>query len=115
MHELSLVQGLLSQLERLATENKADRVLKVRVEIGHRSGIIIDSFKFGFEVLAVEHELCREAELEVVTPAPVYRCSNCGALLESHVHVWPVCTKCGRDHVFPEGGEQLILLQVEMV
>ncbi|MFO7761163.1 MAG: hydrogenase maturation nickel metallochaperone HypA [Thermodesulfobacteriota bacterium] len=115
MHELSLVQGLLDQLERLVTENKAGKVLKVRVEIGPRSGIVIDSFKFGFEVLAAEHVLCREAELEVVSPTPVYRCSGCGALLESHVDAWPVCSSCGRDHAFPEGGEQLVLLQVEMV
>ncbi len=116
MHELSLVQGLLRQLERLAVENEAGRVLKVKVEIGPRSGIVIDSFRFGFEVLAAEHELCRQAELEVVSPEQNSRCSDCGFLAEGQVPALSaVCPECGTGGMMPEGGDQLVLLQVEMV
>lgn len=115
MHELSLVQGLLKQLERLVEENKAGEVLKVRVEIGPRSGIVIDSFRFGFEILAAEHKLCRQAELEVITPEPVCRCCNCGVLIEGNDYgLVETCTECGSGNLFPEGGDQLILQQVEM-
>lgn len=114
MHELSLVQGLLGQLEKLAEENGAGKALKVKVEIGPRSGIVIDSFKFGFEVLAGESELCREAELEIISPDHTYRCSGCDALLESKTAVAPACPRCGEEKMFPEGGDQLILQQVEM-
>jgi Zn finger protein HypA/HybF involved in hydrogenase expression len=63
MHELSLAQALLSQLEQLATDNNASTVLIVRVDIGKDAGIVIDSFTFGFDAIKTEVALTKQAEL----------------------------------------------------
>lgn len=68
MHEFSLAQGLMQQLEDLAQQHGAYKICTVRVDIGTRSGIIVDSFSFGFEVLAKENTLTTKAALEISEP-----------------------------------------------
>lgn len=68
MHEFSLAQGLTRQLVELAGRHEAEKICTVRVAIGTRSGIVVDSFCFGFEVLAKENTLIREAVLEISEP-----------------------------------------------
>jgi len=68
VHEFSLAQGLLRQLQDLAHEHGAQTICTVSVDIGTRSGIVVDSFAFGFEVLAKEQPLIREAVLEIREP-----------------------------------------------
>ena len=49
MHEISLVQGLLAELALLAEKHESKSISKVRVEVGPLSGIVVDSFQFGFD------------------------------------------------------------------
>ncbi len=65
MHELSLAQGLISQLIDLAEAHKATRIITVRVNIGTMAGIVIDSFVFGFNAVKTEIDCAREAKLEI--------------------------------------------------
>ena len=51
MHEMSLAQGLIEELSALASKNKALRIVQVRVVLGPFSGVVADSFSFGFNVL----------------------------------------------------------------
>jgi len=67
MHELSLAQGLLDQLVSLAQEHDAETILTVRVEIGDRAGIVIDSFTFGFDAVKTAFQPTRKARLEIKT------------------------------------------------
>ncbi|MEW6288401.1 MAG: hydrogenase maturation nickel metallochaperone HypA [Thermodesulfobacteriota bacterium] len=114
MHEISLVQGLLKQLAELAEQHRSRMISKVRVEIGPLSGIVIDSFQFGFDVLASEQELTSKALLEIVTPPIQYKCCYCGYVCLNYSEVPEACPECGHTLLVPEGGDGLILLQVEM-
>ncbi|MBU0967041.1 MAG: hydrogenase maturation nickel metallochaperone HypA [Proteobacteria bacterium] len=115
MHEISLVQGLLRQLGELAGEHQCQAISKVRVEIGPLSGIVIDSFQFGFDVLSAEQDLTRDALLEIVTPPIQYKCCYCGHVCLSSEGVPDSCPECSHTLLVPEGGDGLILMQVEMV
>jgi len=114
MHEISLVQGLFQQLGDLATENQASKILSVTMEIGPLSGIVADSFRFGFEILAAESELIKDAKLITLTPPARYACTKCGHVVETTDARPDGCPACGDLLLFPEGGDDLILLQVEM-
>ena len=59
MHEFSLAQGLINQLQALAEQHGARKICTVRVTIGSLAGIVADSFAFGFEVLSRETKVCR--------------------------------------------------------
>lgn len=115
MHEISLVQGLFQQLEDLARTNNANKVIKVTMEIGPLSGVVIDSFRFGFEILAKDYQLMQSAELEIDVPTVTYRCTNCSFEQKTTSAERPDgCPQCDELLLIPSGGDDLILKQVEM-
>lgn len=114
MHEISLVQGLLQQLEDLAAENEASKILSLTMEIGPLSGVVVDSFRFGFEILAAESELVKGARLLIETPPARYVCTKCGHAIVTADVKPDGCPVCGDLLLIPEGGDDLILRQVEM-
>ena len=114
MHEISLVEGLIQQLKSLAAENKATKITSVTMEIGPLCGVVLDSFQFGFDVLSADDEMLRGSTLIVRIPEVQYRCSDCGHI---EIVAGPKpdgCPKCGDLLLIPTGGEDLMLLQVEM-
>lgn len=114
MHEISLVQGLLHQLKELAKEHKSSKIISVTMEIGPLSGVVIDSFRFGFDILSVDDDLVRGAKLIVEIPPVTYTCTECGHK-ETTIGKKPdECLKCRELFLIQEGGEELMLRQVEM-
>ncbi len=127
MHEMSLAQSLIEQILALASEHRAQRVDRVVVTLGPFSGVVRDSFEFGFDILKKDHEKVREAVLELETPDPEYVCLDC-----KKVAVIPFpkqsdrlelarcglaakkCPWCGSSRLSPKGGTELILNQLEM-
>lgn len=66
MHEFTLAQGLHNQLLDLAREHQAAKVLKAEVSIGEDAGIVVESFVFGFNVLAEESEVTKGINLLIL-------------------------------------------------
>jgi len=114
MHEISLVQSLFHQLQDLATSNKATKVISVTMEIGPLSGVVVDSFQFGFDILSADDDLVRGAKLNIQIPPVTYTCSTCGHI-ETVTGAKPEqCVQCQELFLIPNGGNDLLLLQVEM-
>ena len=111
MHEFSLAQGLMSQLLQLAEQNNATRIIKVKVTVGRLSGIVVDSFSFGFETLSRETSLTNRAVLEITESEPVLRCLECDFINDPPSSA---CKECNSTRLMTEGGDDLILTQVEM-
>jgi len=127
MHELSLAQSLITQILALAAEHQARKVNRVVVILGPFSGVVRDSFEFGFSILKKEQEPVRDARLELETPDPEYRCLGCDKVagipfsgqsdrLDLACFGLPAkqCPWCGSNRLSPEGGVELILKQLEM-
>ncbi|MDJ0621741.1 MAG: hydrogenase maturation nickel metallochaperone HypA [Desulfocapsaceae bacterium] len=114
MHEISLVQGLFQQLAELARQNNMTKVVTVTMEIGPLSGVVEDSFRFGFDILSKEDELLRDAELIINSTSVIYRCTSCNTAHESGNQRPDCCTQCGDSFLIAEGGDELILQKVEM-
>ena len=114
MHEMSLVQGLIQQLHTVARENGTSRVLKITMAVGPLSGVVIESFRFGFDILSKQDDLIREAELRIEIPEVTYRCSSCGHEQMTSGERPEECLQCQERLLIAEGGQDLILQQVEM-
>jgi hydrogenase nickel insertion protein HypA len=114
MHEISLVQGLIEQLRGLAAENKASKIISVTMEIGPLSGVVVDSFRFGFEILVAEDDLISGAQLIIEIPQVRYTCTGCGKFLVTAGERPDGCPACSELLLIPQGGDDLILRQVEM-
>ncbi len=67
MHEFSLAQGLHNQLLDLAREHQVAKVLKAEVCVGVNAGIVVESFVFGFNVLAEDNQVTQGMNLIIKT------------------------------------------------
>ena len=114
MHEISLVQGLLQQLRELAIANQAGKIIKITMEVGPLSGVVADSFRFGFDILSADDDLVRGAELVMEIPPVSYLCSDCGHVEITAGERPDQCAKCRESFLIPQGGNDLILRQVGM-
>ena len=114
MHEISLVENLVQQLKDLAAENQATKIISVTMEIGPLCGVVVDSFRFGFDIIGAEEAIIRGAKLIVEIPTVRYTCSDCGKVIEIAEARPDCCPVCQETTLFSEGGDDLILRQVEM-
>ena len=127
MHELSLAHSLIEQLLDLAKEHQAERITRVSVTLGPFSGIVRDSFEFGFDNLKKSQNATRDAVLKLETPDPVYLCLDCDKasvipflvpndpMDMKHHSLYPKkCPWCCSNRLSPKDGTELILNQVEM-
>ena len=109
---MSLVQGLLTQLQQLAQEHRKSKVITVSMEIGPFAGVVVDSFQFGFEILAKENALTENTALKIRCPPARYRCFGCGKQIEEQRP--DCCPVCFETLFSSEGSDDVLLLQVEM-
>ena len=78
MHEMSICQGLISQVEKIAREKGARQVHSIFLSIGPLSGVEPELLRRAFEVAQVE-TVARNAKLEMETGSIVVECRSCGA------------------------------------
>ena len=112
MHELAICQALISQVETIARDNHAVRVVSITLGIGQLSGVEERLLKHAYPV-ASAGTVAEGAELIIrSTPVRVH-CSSCGK--ESDVKPNRlVCGHCKNWRTRLISGDELLLMQVEM-
>ncbi len=111
MHELSLAEALVEEIERIAARENALRALRVTLRVGALSGADPEALRFAFPV-AAEGTVAAGAELAIETEPFRVRCAACGAETEAD----PLdvrCPACGATTVEAVGGADLALRAVE--
>ena len=112
MHELSICQALIEQVETVAREQHASQVLLIRLGIGPLSGVEPQLLDQAFYI-ARAGSIAADAELQVTSLPVRVSCTTCGAVSE----VSParlVCTACGDWQTTLLSGDELQLTQVEL-
>jgi hydrogenase nickel incorporation protein HypA/HybF len=113
MHELSIVEALIEQVEReLRRAGQKGRVKRLEVQIGRLSGVHCDSFRFAFELLA-PGTVTDGAELSIAEPGAVSCCRSCGQRREI-VELVLDCPACGSPEISIEEGRDLRLESIEI-
>jgi hydrogenase nickel incorporation protein HypA/HybF len=112
MHELSLAQALVEQVESIRVKEKARTVTAITVNIGALSGVDRSAFEFAFP-LAAEGTAAAGASLAIgETPVEV-TCDACGA--RSHPGLDNLrCVPCGADRVRITGGRDFLIQAVDL-
>jgi hydrogenase nickel incorporation protein HypA/HybF len=113
MHELSLCQGLLRQVEKVAAQHQASGVEKIVLRVGGLSGVEPPLLQRAFEVARMG-TLAERAELVIERGPVVVRCRQCGGSCAVPVNRL-LCTYCGDWRVQVVEGEELLLQSVELV
>jgi hydrogenase nickel incorporation protein HypA/HybF len=112
MHELSLAQGLVEHVERLAKDDHAARVVRLVVLIGRYSGVEREAFEFAFP-FAAEGTLAEGAELAIEERPIVVRCRTCSATSRP-ISTQLICGNCGSTEVELAGGREFMLQSIEL-
>lgn len=112
MHELSVCQGLMRQVQRIAQENNATAVSRILLRIGGLSGIEPPLLMRAFEIARMG-TLAENAELEIEEGPVVVKCQECGGSSVVPVNRL-VCTYCGEWKVNVTQGEEMLLLSLDL-
>lgn len=112
MHELSLCQALIHQVEGIAADHDADRIDKITVRIGPLSGVESRLLWQAYPLASVG-SIAERAEL-VIEQLPIrIRCEQCGAETDAESNRL-VCGACGDWHTQLISGDEMLLASVEL-
>ena len=112
MHELSVCQGLMRQVQQIAYDNQAKAVDLIRLRVGGLSGIEPSLLAHAFEI-ARAGTVAAEAELEIEQGPIVVKCQECGASSVVPANRL-ICEFCGEWRVNVTEGEELMLMSLEI-
>lgn len=110
MHELSICEALIGQVEAVARAEHASAVSDIYVSVGPLSGIEHPLMQNAFP-LAAAGTVASEAELHLETMPVRVRCSACGRESEVAVNRL-VCGHCGEWRTQLVSGDELMLMRV---
>ena len=113
MHELSLCQNIIDQLQDLARQHNARSVSRLEVQVGVLSGVEARLLEQAF-VFAQAGTLAEEAELVTEVVQPRVACLACGAETAASANDLR-CADCGSEVTRLVRGGELILARVELV
>ncbi len=112
MHELSIAQALIEQVEAAATKEHALRVVRVVITVGALSGVDAEALRSLFPLVA-EGTVTADAEL-VIEPVPArVTCRACGEEAPAEGY-FTGCTACGSKDVELSSGRELNIKSVEL-
>ncbi len=112
MHELSICQALLRQVEDIAKRETADRVTKIILRVGPLGGVEPQLLQQAFSFARVG-TLAAEAELSIEEAEILVHCLDCGAEGQALFNRL-LCPVCGSYQTRLLGGDELILASLEL-
>ena len=112
MHELSIAQALVQQVEEALREKSFVRVTAITIAVGTLAGVDAECLRFAFP-LATQGTRVDGAELIVETVPAAVRCRACGKTTSTEVPLF-ACASCGATEVELLSGRDLLLRSVEI-
>lgn len=112
MHELSVAQALVEQVESLIAQHRATGVHRIRVRIGPLAGVVPDLLATAVPLAAAGTPV-ESARLELLDAPVRVRCRSCGTESEARPNNL-LCAACGDWQTTVISGDELILETVEL-
>jgi hydrogenase nickel incorporation protein HypA/HybF len=112
MHELSICQALISQVEKIADDKHANQVTAIHIGMGPLSGVEEQLLKNAYPIASAS-TVADGAELFITSIPVCIRCTKC----EKDSEVKPnrlVCNHCGDWRTRLTSGDELLLMRVEL-
>lgn len=111
MHELSIAQMILHEVEAVAREHPGLRVREVRLRLGALRAIEPASLAYCYSASA-SGTPAEGSTLVVESAPPAARCRACGTRFSVERFVF-ICPSCGGGDCATESGEELLLESIE--
>ena len=112
MHELAVCQGLMHQVNQIASRENAERVTRIRLQIGPLSGVEAQLLRDAFPIAAAG-SVAADAELQIEEQAVRVRCLRCGAETDAKPNRL-ICGQCGDYRTQLLSGDEMLLSSLEL-
>jgi hydrogenase nickel incorporation protein HypA/HybF len=112
MHELSIVANLFEILDEQARENKAKKIITVKLKVGKLSGVVPECLETAFDVYKKE-TIAEGATLKMEEVPLRVKCRRCGAEIVKDDFIF-ICSSCGSRELETLSGTELLLEKIEM-
>ncbi len=110
MHEVSLMMSIIDTALETAEQEKAGRINRIALQIGAKSGVVIDSLEFAFEMVS-KNTIAEQAILEIEAIPLTGECVSCGHQFEAREFL--ICEKCG-NFAKAISGQELNIKSIEV-
>ena len=114
MHELGIVMNVLEQVDAVATENNAEKVLKVTMEVGEVSSIVPELFTDAFNWAKKKTSFLKDAALEMIIIEGRTYCQSCGETYKT-TEYGKKCPHCGSGETYLLTGDQVIIKDIAVL
>jgi len=112
MHELSIIASLFEILEAKAQEQKAAKVVLVKLKVGKLAGVVPEFLQTAFDIYK-DGTIAREAVLEIEEVPLKLKCRQCQAVVEKDDFIF-VCPACGSTDLECLEGMELLLEKLDL-
>jgi len=112
MHEMSLMQSVVSILEEEAARQNFTQVKAVWLEIGKLSHVEPEALRFCFDVV-IKDTVADGARLEIVEIPGQAWCMNCSKPVEV-AERFDACPDCGGYQLQMTGGDEMRIKELEV-
>ena len=113
MHELSIASYLLEAVTDQAQQSGAQRVTAINLLVGERAGIVEDSLRFCFDLLAPD-TIADGAMLNLQLLPMRFYCQPCAADYAPRTGNEFTCPRCGQYGNVVDDGAELVIESLEV-
>ena len=112
MHELSLADSMIREIEEIIKKENAEKVFSITVEMGKFSGVEREPFEFAFPLVA-EGTPVEGSKLIIEEVQGIVKCSDCQADTVLDV-LFIKCGKCNSQNVRFIKGKDFLIKSLEI-
>ncbi|HPM22410.1 MAG TPA: hydrogenase maturation nickel metallochaperone HypA [Phycisphaerae bacterium] len=110
MHEFSIASALVDQLQRIAAEQRATRIIAVEVHCGVMQQVVPEALRLAFEATSTDTPAAG-ATLTIVEEGLVARCRACDVCYAAAIDDY-ACPRCRQADVELLAGRDIVLRTV---
>ena len=112
MHVLGIVFHMIDTLERVAKENRVEKISAVTLELGEVSGVVPQELTSCWNWAVKKTAVMPQAKLVIKTIPAVTLCENCQRTYPT-VPQGRICPNCGSENTWLTQGNEIELKEIE--
>ncbi len=112
MHEFSIIENLIPQVEDFLKKGNYRKALKIFLEVGEMSGVIPDALAFAYDICAKD-TLLEGTELCIRLIPVTASCEDCFLKFEVHNYSF-FCPQCNSTELKLLTGKELKVREIEV-